>query len=63
MYIEYKPCGIFEGLSHPQYFEDISPDTFAQPEELVDIIKKPKFSNFMETMETISIIFYTGSTY
>ena len=60
---ECQPCGISECLSYNQEDEVIDPIIIAYTVELKDRIKKLVSSNFIGIVISVSIIFYTGSTY
>ena len=54
---------IFEGFSYHQEYKVIDPIIIATTSGLVNIIKKLVSSNFMGTVSSVSVIFYTGNTY
>ena len=60
---ECQPCGIFEGFPYHQEDEVIDPIIFADTVGLGNRINKIVSSNFMGMVSSVSVIFYTGSTY
>ena len=62
MSFECNPCEIFEGVSHHKEDESIDTTTFAYSVGLGDIINKLVSSNFMGMVNSVSVIFDTGST-
>ena len=63
MNFECQSCVIFEGLSYHQEDKFIDPIIFAATSGLGNRIKKLVSSNFMGTVSSVSVIFYTGNTY
>ena len=62
MDFKYQPCGIFEGISHPNENKSIATATFSEYKRPESMINRPYFSNITDMMISVSVIFETAST-